>query len=407
VRWLSLALWFGFGLAACDSPSPPEPGADADAVAPPAETSLRAAAATVDITPAPGVEIIGYGRRESTAVRDPLHGGVLVLAAGPDVVAIVTLDLPGVFEWHVQLIRARVASILGTTPERVVVAASHTHSAPMLGDDAWSRDTMEALARAAMEAKAALTPAWLGFGESEIAFCVNRRLPVDGEVRAAPNPDGPVDPRVRVLRLARPGGEAIATVTHAVCHPNLLLGVESTVISADFPGEARRRLNAPWLFLTGAAGDVRPDTVDEAGEFRLGNDDDLRMAGRMLADATEAAETTPIPVIDDPLASASARLTLTRRDGAPMTIELSAHRVDGVLLLTIPGEPFVEIALEVERQLGRNVVVVGYANGYADYIVTADQEPLGGYEVERSLLPASATAEIVSALVELGRAVMR
>lgn len=403
MRWLLALTILGCGAT-------PDATPDAGHTPPPRQTELRAAAVTVDVTPEPGVEIVGFGRRTSTAVRDPLFGAVLVVASPSGVVAIVTLDVPGIFEWHAQLIRGQVAAAVGVGVEQVVVAASHTHSAPMLGDDAWSRRTMDALADAARRARETLAPAWLGVGRAEVGFCVNRRLAVDGVVRAAPNPEGPVDPRIRVLRLATPEGAPIATVTHAVCHPNLLLGAESTAISADFPGEARARLDDPWLFLPGAAGDVRPLTVDAEGEFRLATDAEVRDVGRTLAEATEAAPAAPAPVHGDAIDSATTRLDLTRRDDRPMSVELSAHRVGDVTLVTIPGEPFVDIGLAVERRvlaegLAGEVIVIGYANGYADYIVTPEAEPLGGYEVERSLLPPTAAAEIEDALVALARQV--
>lgn len=403
-RWVALVL----ALCACAGP---QPGHDAtvarDAPEPP--PSIRAAVRTADITPEPGALIVGFGTRESTSVRDPLEAAVLVLRDGTRTLALVTLDLPGIFDWHASLVRTLVAARIGASYEDVVVTASHTHSAPMLGDDAWSHGVLDAIGALAGEAAAALEPVTMSYGEDRIDFDVNRRLVVDGEALARPNPDGPHDSRARVLALRAHGGATRALLTHAVCHPNLLRGVESTRISADFPGEARRALvdlGAPWLFALGSAGDVRPNIVDAEGEFRLGEDEDLVAVGGELARATRSALDHGASIAPTPIVTAHSMLALPRVDGGERTIDLSAIRLGSIVLLTIPGEPFVEIGLAIEARLaaildGVQVLVLGYTNGYADYIVTEDAVQYGGYEVERAILAPEAARMIEDELASL------
>lgn len=392
--------------AACGPAGQPDAGAPPDASAAP---TLFAAARIADITPPPGVSIVGFGVREATAVRDPLEAAVLVLREGSRAVAIVTIDLPGIPEWHASLVRTSVASRIGASYDDVIVAASHTHSAPMLGDDAWSRETMSALVRIAADARASLGPVSLAYGEARISFDVNRRLLVDGIALSRPNPDGPRDPRARVIALEA-AGELRAVLTHVVCHPNILRGVESTVVSADFPGEARRALadlGAPWLYVTGSAGDVRPNIVDGDGEFRRGTDEDLVAIGGELASATRSALEGAVPLPAVGLATAHTTLVLPRADGSgERTVELSAVRIGRLVLLTIPGEPLVAIGLAVEARVRAElddvqVLVLGYTNGYADYIVTEEAARYGGYEVERAVLAPQAAVAIEDALVAL------
>ena len=395
---------------ACESDADPSPDAGPDA-SPDAGTDgapsqLRAAARAVEVTPEPGAVIVGYGSRVSTDVRDPLFANVLVLREGTDAAALVTLDLPGIAEWHASLIRGRVGVAIDAPIERVIVTATHTHSAPMLDDDAWSRALIDRVAEAAREAARSLEPARIARADGAISFDVNRRLVVDGTAVARPNPEGARDGRVRSLRLARGDGTTIAVLTHAVCHPNVLLGVASTRISADFVGEARRtieaRFEAPWLFVNGSAGDVRPLVVDAGGAFRLGTDADLEAIGGELARAViDPLETSEARPVTDALAVARTAIEAPRRDGTALGIELVALRIDQTRLLTIPGEPFVNIGLAIESRLEGDVLVLGYANGYADYIVTLEAEPFGGYEVERSILRPEASVAIEDALVEL------
>ncbi|MCB9597890.1 MAG: hypothetical protein H6719_34560 [Sandaracinaceae bacterium] len=400
--------WLSMLLCACDPAPPPDAGLDAgfDAGSPPPR--LRAGVATVDITPEPGIDIVGYGTRASTSVRDPLEASVLVLRGGSARAVLVTVDLPGVADWYAEQLRGRVAIAAGVGYEDVVVAASHTHSAPLLGDDAWSARTMDAIGDAARRAAASLTPVRVGLGEGRIDFDVNRRLLVDGVVEARANPDGPRDPRVRTLVLEGDDG-LVALVSHVVCHPNALLGEESTRISADFPGEARALLRArhgaPWLVVIGPAGDVRPDLRDADGAIRLADDADLARLGAELAEAVTAGVDDAVAV-DGPLATTRASWTTPTRTEGARVLDLAVWRIGPVAIVTMPGEPFVEVGLATERPLlaagAEHALVVGYANGYASYFVTPEAEALGGYEVRQSSLSAASVTAMEARAVELG-----
>jgi len=374
-----------------------------------AAPTLFAGVATVDITPTPGIDIVGFGTRASTAVRDPLEASVLVLRKESLRIALVTLDLPGISDTYAEQLRSRVAIAISLPFEAVFIVASHTHSAPMFGADAWTDASMLAIASAAERAAAQLIPVSLALGEGMVTFDVNRRLVVDGIAEARPDPEGPRDGRVRTAVFLNRAGEPVALLSHVVCHANVLLGVESTVISADFPGEARERLTerfgVPWLFIPGAAGDVRPMVVDERGEFRLGEDADLERLGAELAAAVITGVEGAEPAGSE-LAFGRDRWSAPTRGGDMRGIELSAWRMGPLAIVTIPGEPLVDVGLTIERGLLENAPaqawVVGYANGYASYIVTEEAEAFGGYEVARASLPASATAVLERRLITLG-----
>lgn len=390
--------------------SPPATDAGAPDAGPPPEPapSLLAAAVSLDITPEPGIEIVGFGNRTSTEVRDPLEAAVLLLERDRLRLGVVTLDLPGITDGHATTLRLRLSTALGVPFEHVIVVASHSHSAPMLTADDWSVQTMDRLVAAAEALPDALSPATLGYGESEVGFNVNRRRVVDGEAVYAPDFEGPHDTRVRVLRVRASEGPLLATVVHAVSHPNILRGPVSPLISADFVGAARaaREDDAPWLFLQGAAGDIRPDIVDEAREaFREGTGEDIDRVGAELAAAVAAAPEDPV---EGPFGASRRPVELELSRGGWGTLELSAFRLGDLVLLTLPGEPMVEIGLHVEQALvdelgpSRVPVVLGYTNGYADYIVTEEARMYGGYEVRRSDLVPSATGQLEAALYEMG-----
>ncbi|HUI25910.1 MAG TPA: neutral/alkaline non-lysosomal ceramidase N-terminal domain-containing protein, partial [Candidatus Kryptonia bacterium] len=94
--------------------------------------TLRAGFASCDITPPFGLPLGGYGARVAgaDATLDPLCCRAVVLDDGRSTIAIVVLDLVHVFGEWVARVRSRLASDLGIAAERVLIAATHTHSGP-------------------------------------------------------------------------------------------------------------------------------------------------------------------------------------------------------------------------------------------------------------------------------------
>src|SRR5689334_24727815 len=99
-----------------------------------AATLLRAGVARVDITPPPGVRLWGYSDRKSpaTGTLDPLYARVLLLEAGGRSLALVTVDLGRPFG-PASLDRLRNATRKDVS--FLIVAATHTHSAPVVQDE--------------------------------------------------------------------------------------------------------------------------------------------------------------------------------------------------------------------------------------------------------------------------------
>src|SRR5207253_8383736 len=100
---------------------------------------LQAGAAKVDITPPIGYPMWGYGARHdapSVGILDPLHARALVLAAGPDRIALVSLDLGRApTRQMTAAIRARVKAATGI--EHLFLVAPHTHHGPVLEFGTW------------------------------------------------------------------------------------------------------------------------------------------------------------------------------------------------------------------------------------------------------------------------------
>lgn len=390
--------------------------------APPITSNLRAGVAKVDITPKDvvGMTVTGH-TREVTGVRDPLRAGVLVLDDGTTRAAIVTLDTIGAWEEMVRLARMRIEEVADVPAANILIAASHNHSGPGYDDNpAWARELIEKLGAAAKEAAADMRPVSVGYGEDKIGFGINRRKTIDGRAVVRLNPDGPNDPRVKVLRFDDGTTRTpLAVVMHAVCHPCFFTWGDKgsppypngfPQMSADFPGYAQTYVEAAYslktksLFLQGCAGDIRPNLP--GFPYRCADEADIEWAaadlgGAVLRTATHllVREKVRERAAFFPIRVANSVLDLPGKEG-PVRAELMAMKIGPYLLLTMPGEPMVEIGFKLEKAIADRAtpIIIGYANGNLGYIATADAHVVGGYEPMRSKLLPEAEAVILKEL---------
>ncbi|MGB9626660.1 MAG: neutral/alkaline non-lysosomal ceramidase N-terminal domain-containing protein, partial [Phycisphaerae bacterium] len=266
--------------------------------------------AETDITPPVGIDLGGRGcsNESSNAIVDPLFAQAAVLQdARGHTLVFVSLDLIGLSRPCGDALRAEIAGKLHTPAENVILNCSHTHSGPMMYRDVLAacgppkdieRKYMEELAAkvVAMCAAAAdrLAPVMVRVFQGKSDIGIDRRGRNErGEPAMVPNPAGPRDPTVWILRLDSPGGEPRGILFSYACHPVTVYGCARRSISADYPGAARRELRAALgrgvhvQFFQGAAGNIRPRVAADlkALKFRPGTLADKDTVGRQLATA--------------------------------------------------------------------------------------------------------------------------
>ena len=219
-------------------------------------TDFHIGLAQVNYTPELGLPLMGNFRDDYGArgVHDPLYSRALVFRSGTGTkVALLSVDICMLDRNNVELMRRHIVSQTDLLPENIIIAATHTHSAPApmrLGslpkaDDAFVERFLAKAAGAAVLANQRLVPSQLTIGTTiEDRLCFNRRLRCkDGQTHMnweGLDPDfviealGPVDPQMTMLSIARDGRPAAAVVNFAL-HPAILAG-DNWLYSADFPG---------------------------------------------------------------------------------------------------------------------------------------------------------------------------
>ena len=257
-----------------------------------AET-FRAGAATVDITPQQlPVSMIGsFQDRLALRVHDPLHSRALVLDDGDSRVAFVVCDLCLVSREIFDAAKVDASARTGIPVDRILMAATHTHTAPTVVPMAQSNpspaylDTLPTrIADSVVRANENLVAARLGWASAEEPDEVsNRRWHVRPEA-ISPNPlggtndkvrtnaprgsdilikpAGPIDPEVIFFSVTDGKGSPLSIFANYSLH--YVGGIPPFELSADYFGEFDRqlktRLDAGESFVgilsNGASGDI-------------------------------------------------------------------------------------------------------------------------------------------------------
>jgi len=391
----------------------------------------KAGAASAKITPEKSMWMAGYAGRTkpSEGVELDLFAKAFVLTDEVGAkFALVTMDLIGVPRNLRLAVAERVKKEHGIDPANLAINASHTHSGPELrtsrifgADDVALREKEAAeytvkledtLVRLIGEALTKSVPAHLDYSTARCGVSMNRRTP-DGKGGWSnfPNPNGPVDQTVPVLKATSGEGKEIAIVFGYACHCTTL-GHQK--FSGDYAGYAQQALErahpgAVAMFANGCSGDQNPyprRTMELA-----------QTHGKSLATSVEAALTTNMKRLVGPIRAAYREIPLAY-DTLPTKEQLleeqkstdkwkSTHATrvlqriadEGPLKPTYPypvqvvrlgndltwvtlgGEVVVDYSLRLKQDIKDSIVwVSGYTNDVMAYIPSLRIWQEGGYE---------------------------
>jgi neutral ceramidase len=383
-----------------------------------------------------------------------------VLDNGTTKLVFVGSDLMAIDAELVRLAREQITRTTGIPASHILICCTHNHSAPsyyqktsMGQDDAepsLKKFLLKQFVSVAIEAEQTMVPARAGFA----AGCLN------GVTRNRQQKNDVIDPQVGVLRVEeRDGRKTIATLFNFTGHP-VVLGSTNRMLSGEYPGAASRAveklLGGVAISTQGACGDitvnrtgdpfleierlgrtVAGEVIKTSGLVELRDDLALKAASKSLRlparrrlsleqaksaleqgqAALEAARKQKAPaavtgLLDDKnrvLKMAVVMAQRSARDPSRKETELEAEvqlvQVGNVTFGAIPGELFVEYALElrsrVKQDSGNSFCLVGYANGYLGYIVTPRAVETGGYEASVTRLDSQAGRTLTENVIEL------
>jgi hypothetical protein len=396
------------------------------------EKRYRIAVFQVDVTVPMNHGMMG-GSWLSKRVADPLEANGFVLLGGDAPVVFVSVDWCEIRNEAYERWQSVLAEAAGTRPDHVMVTAVHQHDAPVAdtGAEKLLRDRglagsicdpdfhESAVQRVAAALRASLASAQpvthVGAGQARVEqVASNRRYTApDGRVlydrmsrttkqEARDANEGLIDPSLKMLSFWN-GDRELAAVSFYAVHPMSYYG--DGEVSADFPGMARRRLQAATpgtlqIYASGCSGNVT------AGKFNDGARENRAVLAGRLTDAMQRAravtQRTPLTQADfrvellrlEPrddagfsAAELEAKLTPStppfqqclaamglnwrRRADAGHRIQIPCLDFGFAQLLVLPGEAYVEYQLAAQAERPDSFVcVAGYGEAACGYVPT-------------------------------------
>ncbi len=401
--------------------------------------------AEIDVTPPVGMRMGGFGGRTHGAVgiHDPLRSKAIAISDGDAAALIITNDILNVSYEFMDELNAEIGKRCGLAAEQVLVNTSHTHSGPLMQGIGGMGDTdsvypavlIQKLGGLAEMALNDMQPARVTSHTGPLQVGINRRERTEDGIILGRRPEGIVDKSVEVLRCADENGRLVAIWFAHAAH-GVTLGGNNYYFSADWMGYAQRVLEQVYpdtlvAYAQGCCGNINSDPVGGTFEDarRLGT---RAAGGTMMALETEGVELSgpvrcakvseqvpqkdppPVAELDQQLAQHDQMLTDARAAGDvaqvqnaaaliawaqmlrelaaagatehTMRFDISAVTIGQHAIVGLAGEVFFEYAVNIaERSPFERTTVLGTTNGCISYLPTAEEIPLGGYEVDSSM----------------------
>lgn len=283
---------------------------------------FRAGAYAQDITPAKFPISVngGMSDRQATAAHDRLHARCLVLDDGATTIAFAVCDSCMIPREVTDVAKQLAQKATGIPPERILISATHTHTAPTVAgvfqsdpDEVYQKYLAEKIAAGIAKAHSRLAPAKIGWGigkdESQL---FNRRWKVKpgsvllkdpfdkgtDKVKMNPGylhpdlvePAGPIDPDVSFLSVQSTDGKPVALLANYCLH--YVGGVPA--LSADYFAMYAERMatyldadkNFVGVMSNGTSGNINNVNYGKTGPGKKESGEQARLVAESVAKAT-------------------------------------------------------------------------------------------------------------------------
>ena len=357
-------------------------------------------------------------------------------ASNESTVVLVMVESCGVPDEITTPVAETIHASLGIPREGIVIAATHTHTAPWLDGylpfhsvtpipethrahlTEYSRRLQGQLVELIEKAVADKKPARIDWAEGKLGFAANRRVVQDGKWTGfGVTADGAVDHSMPMLRVTSPDGKLRAVVVNYACHCTTLTG-HHVCVHGDWAGCAQEAIQkkhpeAMAMVVLGCGGDANPEprgTIEAAEEHgnAVAKEVDRLLDGefRPLSSPIEArSKTVQLPYGTLPTKEELARnaaekgsrgftaqfflARLERGESIPTELEYTVtcwNFGNALTLVFMPGEVVVDYSLRLKRELSDTPLwITAYANDVPCYIPSERLIEEGGYEVDRSM----------------------
>lgn len=369
-------------------------------------------------------ELYGYGPyadRRNKGVLSPLYCRAFTFFDGKQRAMVIYSDVCTTCDEYAREMRAKLASAYHLNPEGIAFVATHTHSAPALSSEYGSssgiahpqfqknwKEAVMRVARAALANEEAITDIYAGKAPLDRPIGTNR---VHKE-------ENPTDPAIRWIRFCRADGTCKVLLHNHGVHGIACSGSMYRYASPDWMGSANRIIKERGLaemplFMLGPAGNINTRSTclsakndnehDILGEEYVNYlQRDLKNGTKLdIGDISFILKTLEFPTVKKSIAQLqeeaaefrtlgttqqqkdyweiNARrleemcLMLERGDDLSVWHDLQAIRIGGIEMMFVPGEPYVQLGLEIlQKAKCQFPILATVSNGNGEYFFTED-----------------------------------
>ena len=393
---------------------------------------LRVGSAAIEIPADDTMDMAGgIHPWKAKGAEAPLRATAIVLALGEEKLAICSCDVLFVQKDFVDPALAKIEAATGIPPQRVLVHATHTHSAPSATrvhgyqrDPRFVEGLATSIADAVIAAHAALAAhpdcrLRYRLGEESSVGQNSRILLGDGTIfwignrDDAVRPTGPFDPELPVMAFETADGKPVATLFNHSTH--CIGSREGGKRSPAFYGLAAQELEAEQgghhVFLQGASGSThnltvppaemvirikeavnraritatprpvhRLDAIKEPFEFRVrvfdesAEEEAVKGYCSKRVGNEEAAEGIA-------LVFRTQRAEIAPHQGETRTTSIQTLAIGDVAIVGVPAELFTVLGLEIKRHSPfRHTLIAELSNDWVGYVPDSRGHQLGGYQ---------------------------
>ncbi len=321
--------------------------------------------------------------------------------------------------------RQRIADRWRVPVSRILLHATHTHSAPQTSDvftesvgspsSEWVEMFEEASLRAIADSHQSIAPSILTLHKGSTDIGYNRRISRD-DPDAVPEATGLVDDQLTVIRCTSPDGSPRGLLFHLACHPTI---TDAPHVSSEYPGIACENLRGEFgmvSMLQGTCGDVNPRVTRNQTRRDVGDDVVAGVAAELVTDIRSTLSNEGVSIAIEEIRNAEVKVDCRStsvaseeaisngikhgglRDEWARALRRYPHRNTPSQTMTLyrldlgSDLQFVTFDAEVvtayglyAREIGQtSALPLGYTNGMVGYIVTDEQLANGGYEPDES-----------------------
>lgn len=404
---------------------------------------LEVGISTADITPLTPQYMCGYVMRteRSKGVHKDLAVTALALRVNGHMLILISADIAIADEEMTQAVRDALSKKYSMPEKMISVGALHTHSAPVVNeaidmhgqlDKAYRLYVIRRMVEAAVESVNRLQQA---------DRTVYRYGRIEGLYGNRNNRSGDEDKWVHLIDF-KSKGHLLASVINFSCH-GTVLGPDNYHISADLPGEIRRRIKERTgispILLNGNAGDMSNRQYRQGNDIkeleRVGTEvceqiaafkeekeiqvdalccDEVRQEIRyemdrekvksLIAQSEEKLETEQNYDKRKLLKSGIAFLEERLSRGNPdVHIDITSliYKLDDLAIVTIPGELFSKLGLKLKNDSGyKPTLIFGYANDFNGGYLVSEQDYGDSYESITTEIPKGKPEELIAEIAK-------